>query len=274
MENKKFLKKVASLFFLMSLHSGFSKADVPNLSNLSLDNVDDTFKTFGALLNFRPMEPASSFGKYFGVSLGLEAHGTSSKKLGFISNVGSFPKYLPDAYITGVIQAPFGLSAELGVFPARKFKDFRMEEYAANIKWTVNEVFFDWLPVDVAVRAGFASGKLIYTQTVSSIPVNIDYSQMLWNANLLVSKQLLIFEPYLGAGFVHQNGTLTASAAGTFNLFGTELPFSAANSVTQKRVVPNLFIGLQTHIFFFNVTVHDDIQFGLNTFGFKLAFKF
>lgn len=264
--------------FLIQEKSG--RADVPSLSNLSFTNIEDTFKTFGALMNFRPLEPASSFGKTFGFALGVEAQLTPSKKLkGFIPNSDSFPAWLPDAYIVGVIQAPLGLSLELGVMPARKIKDFHLEQYAANVKWTLSDVIFgDEAPVDIAVRAGFATGKILYSQNISGVPVVIDYSQRLLNFNAMVSKRLLFLEPYFGVGMVNQAANISASAAGTFTLVaqGQTIsgPASYANAVDDYRNSAHVFGGLQIHIFAFNLTVEDSYQFGLNSLALKLGGKF
>ena len=251
-----------------------ARADVPSFSNLSLGNVDDAFKTFGALMNFRPMEPASTFGKYFGVSVGVGGQVTSTKKLKSIPGTGDLPSYLPDAYITVAFQLPFAIGLEGGVFPARKLKDFHIEQYAANLKWTPTDIFFDHFPVDIAVRGGFASGKLMYQQTVSTIPVLIDYSQMLWNANVSVSKRLLFFEPYTALGFSQQDATLSAVGSGTFRLLGQGFPVSMGNEVNQTRVSPNLAVGFQLHLFFANLTAQYDYQFAQSNFAAKLAFKF
>lgn len=257
-----------------------ARADVPSLSNLSLRNIEDTFKTFGALLNFRPLEPASSFGQYFGFALGVEAQLTPSDKLrGFIPNANDFPKWLPDAYLVGVIQAPLGLSLEVGVMPARKIKDFHLEQYAANVKWTLTDVFFtDIIPFDVAVRAGFASGKVLYSQVSNGVPVVIDYSQRLINVNALISKRLWFLEPYFGLGFVNQAAQLSANASGTFQLVAQGQTFSGsasyANAVDDFRNTLHVFAGLQMHLFAVNLTFEDSYQFGLNTLALKLAAKF
>lgn len=277
MSNSKHLSKSTYFAFtLLALIGSYSThAEVPTLSNLSSENVDEAVKTFGALMNFRPLEPAGSFGKYFGVSLGLVAQAAPSSKLkNFIPNSGSVPAYLPDANIVGAIQAPLGIALEFGFFPAKTFKSFHLEQYAGNLKWAVTDVFFSWLPIDVAVRGGYVADKLGFTQTVSGIPVNIDYTQKMWNFNLSVGKKLWIFEPYAGAGIVSQSATLAANAAGTFSLFGQSVPYAVGNSVDQSITSPVFFAGAQIHLFAFNITLQDDYQFGLNNLALKLAFKF
>lgn len=53
---------LAIAIFLSTYRVAF--AGTPTLSDLSLPQVDSVFETFAADLAFRPVEPASAYGKY------------------------------------------------------------------------------------------------------------------------------------------------------------------------------------------------------------------
>lgn len=258
---------------LMALFLGLSatpaKADVPNLQNLNLPQLDSVFKVFGADLAFKPLEPASAYGDYFGFSFGVIGTLASTKKIkDEISGVTL--SYAPGGDIYLGAQAPFGLALELGFIPAITVKDIRLEKYGGDLKWTVNKVFFEWLPVDVALRGMFTRGQVQYKQTISGIEDTIDYDTSLYGFNVAVSKSFWFVEPYAGIGWVRQDASL--GNTGRITLFNRTI--TAANTFEKKLSSVWYYAGAQFHIFFGNLTAQYDNMFGVHTYSAKVGFKF
>ncbi len=266
----KFLTITLTLAALLPLQA---RADgAPQLINLSLPDVDKVLKTFGAVTNFRPMEPASSWANIFGVSVGIGAYGTRAVDIKqVIPNSTDIPAYLPNAALIVALQGPIGLGVELGVFPTTDVKNLRLRSYAGNLKWTVNEVFFkETLPVDIAVRAGLSSSLVAFKYTISGVTDNAEYTNMTTNFSVAASRKFFIFEPYAGIGFTRQDADL--SNEGRINLLGSEFTLRSKTEKEYSSVLA--YVGVQTHIWFMNLTLQGDYQYDQYSFAAKLAAKF
>lgn len=262
-------KLLSIIALVLAFSASQAKAQVPNLQNLNLPQLDSVFKVFGADLAFKPLEPASAYGDYFGFSFGVIGTLASTKKIkSEISGISL--NYAPGGDIYLGVQAPFGLALELGFIPALTVKDIRLEKYGGDVKWTVNKVFFDWLPVDVALRGMYTRGQVQYKQTISGIQDMIDYNTAVYGVNASVSKQLLFIEPYLGLGWVRQDATL--GNTGRITLFNRTI--TAQNSFEKKLSSVWYYGGVQFHIFFGNLTAQYDNMFGVHTYSAKVGFKF
>ena len=247
-------------------------AAAPQLTNLSLPNVDGIMETFAALTNFRPLEPASSWAKWFGVSVGLVAQGTPARKLkAAIPNSGDVPSILPDAYAVLALDGPWGLGLEGGVFPTTTIKDITLRQYAGNLKWTINEVFFtDVLPFDWAVRAGVTDSYVAFKYAIAGTQDTINYTGTHWNFSTSISRKFWFLEPYVGAGYSTQKANIHNE--GRITLLGSTFNVSTSVDRTYKSALA--YVGLQTHIWFMNVTLQADYQYKLVNYAFKLAAKF
>lgn len=257
--------------FILIFSSVTAHAAAPTLENLSSEAVDNVLKTFGGLTNFRALEPAGAWADFFGVSVGVVAQASPTKRVkAVIPNSGDIPSYLPDGNAVLALQAPWGLGLELGFFPTTKIKDFRLRQYAGNVKWTVNKVFLQALPVDIALRAGLADSYVNYKYTYLALQDDIEYRGRTWNFSLSVGKRLWIFEPYVGAGYA--TNTAKLSNEGRVTLLGNE--FSLRSNVERRY---NSFVGtagVQIHLFFMNLTAQADYQFGMWNYAAKIAAKF
>lgn len=254
------------------LTSGAWASSAPQLSNLTLSQVDNVLKTFSAVTNFRPMEPAGSWARIFGASIGVGAYGTRAVDIKrAIPNSSDIPAYVPNAAIILALQGPWGLGAELGVFPTTDIRDLRLRSYAGNLKWTMNEVFFkEVLPVDIAFRAGLSSSLVAFRYTISGVTDNAEYKNMTTNFSVSASRKFWIFEPYAGVGFTRSNAELNNE--GRITLLGTE--FTLRNKVEKDFSSFLAYAGMQTHFWFMNLTLQADYQYDQYSFAAKLAAKF
>lgn len=254
--------------FALSPATAFA-ASTPDLQNLNLPQLDSVFKVFGAEMVYRPLEPASTHVDLLGFSVGLVAGATSTKKVkNEISGVNI--NYIPAADLYLGVHGPWGLALELGLLPRIKVKGIDLQQYAGDVKWTINKVFFEWLPVDVAVRGMFSTAQIKYAETINGVNDTIDYDTTLFGGNLAVSKQFFFLEPYAGIGYVRQDATL--GNTGTIRLFNTDV--TAANSLDKKNGSVWFYGGIQFHIFAANLTAEYDNAFGVPTYSAKVGVKF
>lgn len=244
-------------------------ASIPELQNLNLPQLDSVFKVFGSDLVYRPLEPASTHVDILGFSIGAIGGLTSTKKIkNELSGVSI--NYIPAGDIYLGVHGPFGLALELGLIPSIKVKGIELQQYGGDVKWTINKVFFESLPVDVAIRGMFAKAQIKYKETISGIEDTIDYDSTLYGFNVAISKQLLFIEPYVGVGYVRQKATI--GNTGQLTLINTSI--TQAKSFDKSLGSAWYYGGIQFHIFAANLTAQYDNSFGVPTYSAKVGFKF
>lgn len=266
------MKKITLLVLLAAMVSFTSRAFAdanPKLTDLTLPQVDEVFKTFGAALSFRALEPASSYGKIWGVSGGVIGGVVNAKGIkDNIPGAGNI-NWIPTGDIFVGAQAPLGLAFEGGFIPSISIGSAKLQKYGGNVRWTVNEVFFTDLPLDVAVRAGYNTAKVSYDQTISGVLDKITYKSKQYSGQLMGSKKFWIFEPYLGLGLIKQSADLGNS--GTTTLFNTTV--SLANSISKDYTTFWFSGGFQMRVLFMTLSGQFDSMFGTQVYSAKLGFK-
>lgn len=259
------------LICLFSLGSAFQSAlaSPPNLSNLSSTQVSSVFKTFGSNFAFRPLEPASSYGKKWGLSFGLIGGLTSANAINS-SIPGTNLSQVPSANIFFGLQGPNGLALELGILPQMAMNGFSFNSFGGNLKWTLSDNIRKPFPVDIAIRLMFSYTSMSYSETISGATDTVSLFTKVKGTNISVSKKLLIFEPYVGAGVIEETGTL--SSKGAISLFNSSV--TANNSYTSTMSSSWLYAGMQTKLLFLTISGQYDSMFGISTETLKVAFKF
>jgi hypothetical protein len=243
----------------------------PNLSNLDSDQVDAVFKDFGTSFVFRPLEPASDYGKITGFSFGVI--GTLSSSADIRNNISgtSGLSYMPNAQIYLGMQLPKGFAAEVGFFPTLSVGGFKGHSVGGDIKWTLSDSGMgSYLPFNVALRAMYTASGLSYGQTVSGVNDTITYSGSSYGTNLSISKKILFIEPYVGLGYVHTSSTL--SNTGTVTLYQQSV--SQTDSFSDGDGGVWLYAGVQFWFLLPAITVEYDDMYGIGAGSVKFSFKF
>jgi hypothetical protein len=214
---------------------------------------------------------ASKMGEIFGFQFGFTAGQTSTPKTNDIvkRNAGA---ELPNLYNLGLIAAvgiPFGISAELVLFPEMTMSDAKFSTTSMAIKYNINEVI-PVLPINLAVRGIYSTSKFSFDQTLSSVPASVSNKNTVSGLQLLISPMLPFVEPYLGVGFL--NGSNDLSVTGTGTIFDNSFTVSqgASKSVTTTQVLA----GVDVNLVFIKLGAEYSQAFGTDRFGIKLAFGF
>ena len=243
----------------------------PTLTNLGSAQVDAVLTDFGANFVFRPLEPASSYGRIWGLSVGVI--GSLADSSAIRANIPGTEglKYTPNAEIYLGAQFPLGIAAEFGFFPSLSVGGFKIHSIGGDLKWTFTDlVKAKSLPVDVALRVMYAGAGLSYAQTISGVADTISYSSSSFGTNLSVSKKFLLLEPYLGLGYLHTSSTL--SDTGAITLFQSTVSLTDSFSDTHGGIW--FYAGLQFTLLIATFSAEYDDMYGVSAGAIKVAFRF
>ena len=267
------MKRISFLLMLFgiifSITPNKTYAALPALSNLNQTETDAVLKTLGTALAFRPVEPASAYGKYWGISVGatVDAASTSELKTAIPATSGA---YVPSGDIFLGFQFPKGLGVEMGFLPSVNTNGFTFKKFGGDLKWTVTSAFAKKRsPFDFALRAMSTSTSLSYSQTVSGVNDTVSYDAHIWGANASLSKRLFIFEPYIGFGFIKQTGTL--GNTGTVQLFNSAVTPNA--SFSESSSSSWFYTGMQIRLLVPTISAEYDSMFGIKSYAVKFALK-
>lgn len=250
--------------------ASFADATLPQLQNLNLSQAQSAVETFTADVAFRPVEPASAYGKYWGLSFGVIGIATSAKRIENDLGVTGL-SVLPGGDIFIGVQAPFGLGLELGMLPSLNVNGLKARKIGADLKWTVNEAVLKSLPFDVALRGMLTSVDLSYEEAIGPAKDTIALKSTVLGTNLSLSKRLFyIFEPYVGLGYIHQSSTLSNN--GTISLFNNTV--SLSNSWDHSGGSAWFYAGLQLRLVVPTISMQYDSMFGVGSASAKIGFKF
>lgn len=258
------------MWFLVGLGLGLnrSEAAVFTLPVLDQSQIDPVLSTLASTTVFRSMEPCSH-PDVFGFWINARVNATFSKSLASI--VSSNMSYVPFGNIQAGINAPLGLGIEFGILPSQNISGTSFGSWGGAIKWSYLRAIFKRAPFDSAIRGSYTSSFVNFSQTISGIPLTVNYNSSIIGATLDISKQLLFFEPYVGYGFLLQNSSL--GATGTVSLFNSTFPVNT-NTVTSKTMTGWFHAGFELKLFIVTLGAQYDNAFGSDNYAVKFGFKF
>ena len=275
---KRFNVVLAALVMLTPVAA---QAQTLNLQDLSQANLEKVSKETSANFVYTSASAPSSFGKRILPWLGFE--------VGFVGGITRTPDIdslvpneeidtLPHLGIHLGFSLPYSIALESNFVPQRNIKDVSIAYSALAGRWTITDVFWEWLPISWGVLAHWSDASLSYTQRIqnsstSNVPVQaaIKIKNTVWGANTSVGYKILDFvEPYVGAGFVFGRGEVNVSGSATVTIF----TFTSAQSADAKASSLQAFGGLHFDLFFFNLGIEAMRVFGTTNYTAKVSFDF
>lgn len=256
-------------------------ADVPALSNVTQAELDSISKEFSANFVHTVVAPAKSLGHTWGFEVGVMGGITSTPDLEAIVKRVSPSTTVDKIYhggALGMLTIPYDLTFEATYFPKKSISGITADSYSAGLKWTGTNMFpiSPWL--DLAARVHYSNAGLSYSQssTISSAVVNgsINVDTTVWGANITASSDILIFEPYIGVGFLKSDTEVQFNATGTGTIFATSVSLSGGNSVSVSNSSAHLFAGVQLDLFLAHISAEWASAFGTNSYTGKVSFYF
>lgn len=255
-----------------------------SLNDLTLADYDKIVKEFSANFAYTSVTPASSLGGLWGFEFGVVGGFTKSPELLTLvkrSSASYDEDKLPHGGGLLRIGAPLGITAEALVFPKMKISDLNIGQYGGAAMWTITDVFFSDLPVTVAAKGFFTKVNMDYSQRLNNsttgnvdIDAKIEYENSLYGAQLLISRKLLVFEPYLGIGYVKSTGDISVLASNPNASLFPGLPASAGNKVRSSPSSLQAMAGLDIRLLFLTLGAEYQKSFGTSSATGRLSFRF
>lgn len=275
------LRWIAVLAATLIPAHGYS-ADL-SLDNLTLGDYDKIVKEFSANFAYSSVTPASSLGGLWGFELGVVGGLTKSPELLTLvkrSSASYDQESLPHGGALLRIGAPLGLTGEALVFPKMKISDLNIGQYGGALMWTMTDVFLTDFPVTMAVKGFYTKTSMDYAQRINNsstgnqpVDATIEFDDSLYGAQFLVSRKFLVFEPYVGLGYVKSKGDLSVSAALAPN--ATIFPGQGiGNTATSKPSSTQLMAGLDVRLAFLALGGEFQKSFGTSSLTGRLSFRF
>lgn len=271
------LRWIAVLSFITTT----ANAAVPSFNSITSADYDKIVKELSANFAYSSVTPASSLGGLWGFEFGLVGGLTKTPEILALvkKNNSTFDQEkFPHGGAMLRVGIPLGFTAEAIVFPKRTISSLKIGQTSGAAQWTITDVFFSDLPVNLALKGFYSKttmsyGQVINNSTTANTNVNatISFDDTLYGGQFLVSKKLLVFEPYLGLGYVHAKGDLGISAATAPNA-----SFFAAggSSASTTPTSGQLLAGLDIKLFFFTLGAEYQRAFGTSSYNGRVSFRF
>ena len=269
---------------LASLIPTLSQASsVPALNNITATDFEKVVQELSANFAYSSINPASSLGHIWGFEVGALAGYTKTPEiLNLVKTyqpTTSLKDKFPHASALARLSVPYGITAEAIFFPKITVSDISIKQYGGALMWTITDVFFEDLPVTLATKAFFTKTNISYKQTINNsttsninVDATIDFDDMMYGAQALVSKKLFLFEPYAGFGYVRAKGDLSVNAAGSATIFSSA--FTTGKSATSKPTTLQVLLGSDFQIAFFTLGAEYQRAFSKNSYTARLSFRF
>lgn len=227
-----------------------------DLSGLSQDNVDEMVKTAAIGSGHRAMEPASNQGLIFGLDVGIEVTAISISD-NFKAAIAAatqqpasqVPSLVPLPKLNVNKGLPFGIDFGFSYVTYQSI----FTDWGFDVQW--NFLKGGGAKPDLAARISYGHSHLYF------------FDSHVLNIDALVSKKLVLIEPYLGLGTQIWSGTLDVSGASS----GLPSDVSASPSGTTGH----FFVGTPIKLTFLHLTGELDYSFtGVVTYGGKISLSF
>jgi hypothetical protein len=249
---------------------GSAKADGLFYNNITDKDVEGIVQDIGGLIHHTPVSGAKSLGSVFGFELGLIANYAKTPNLEDTvkrEDPDADVAALPSAGILAMVSIPFGITGEATVLPDTKFGDTDISITGIGLKWTLTQSLLP-LPIDIALRANYTKATISSEQEVQNIPAKVELEETVTSYGIVVSKDLLIVEPYVGASAVSAEGKMAVSGSNEFFTFTDEQSVKKDVSGTHVYGGANLKLG------FFRLGAEAGKIFDSTKMSVKLSFSF
>lgn len=254
-------------------------------TELNLADFNNVMEEFSSNFTNSTVSPPSTFGKKIlpevGFQIGIVGGVTKSPEIDRLVQSDSI-SYIPHAGILVGVSGPYGITLDGLFVPSIDVSDVDMEIYGFGAKWTITDVFWEWLPITLATRFHYNSTEVTYSQTINNastgnVPVNatVSIGNTVWGWNVAAGYPLAgFFEPYIGLGFADGNGDLTITASGNATFLGQDVAVTGQNSAEANFTSFHMFAGMEFHFFIFNLGLEYNRVFDHNRFSTKFSFEF
>jgi hypothetical protein len=236
----------------------FTPVTANNLSGLSSSSVNDLLQVVGVGADHHAYMPATALGMTLGIDIGVDvtylsfpSAFTSALSTASGQSTASLPSGVPMPKINIHKGLPFGIDVGASFVTLSSGGSKVFSSYAGEAKYAI--INSAALPT-VAVRASYSSNEVYF----------IDAKTFTFDA--VVSKNLMLIDPYVGLGIQHWSGSIEVPAGvptpSGVDLSGSGTPF-------------HMYAGTMLKLGFLKLVGEIDYStIGLTTYGGKLSFGF
>jgi hypothetical protein len=241
------MKKISLVLFLACI-SIQAWAAAPNFDNITESDLRKIARDFGAVFVHNPVSPASWQGPVTHMEVGLLLGATATPGIEALvsqsdPNAEALSS-LPFIGIFGAISLPKALTAEVSFLPSIHVSGAGLSIQSAALKWTLTETLSEApTPYDFALRAHYSAAKFNYEQEINTFDTVVEISESILGVGAILSRRMVILEPYLGFGFLWSQGSV--------NLSGSEeefFAFTTSQSASAKAEAFYYNMGLNMNV--------------------------
>lgn len=277
-----FLKLLFLSSFLLLSAQGW--AATPALDDINQQDLDNINKEFFMNFTHTTVSSAASLGKIFGLDVGLVAGVTSTPKLKqLVLEIDPSTKVdmIPYAALSGSFSVPLGFTGEINLLPELKVSDVTIKDISFALKWTFTDLWKDKIPLDMAIKGHYSASELSFKQSINntstvntSVDATIVFDNDIMGMDLVLSKKLFIFEPFLGLGMLKGESDTKVEAVGTATIFNTTLTASSQQSAASEESSFHFYLGAEMHLLAFNLSAEYANAFDTHRYALKLSLQF
>ncbi|MAE74995.1 MAG: hypothetical protein CL675_12950 [Bdellovibrionaceae bacterium] len=271
--------KALLTFFAMTLLTTAAVAQTPNLDSINESDLEDVVHDFSAVFSHSPLSSAAPLGSVFGIEAALVGGLVSTPNLERLTKendpTSDFDQ-VPYLSLVGQVSLPFGITGEISFLPEVDAEDFTFKTMGLAAKWTLTETLLAGFPIDLAIRVHGTQSDLSYSQIINNastsgaVTSTIEYSNTIYGAQLVLSKNLLVVEPYVGVGFLNASGELGVNGEGS--IFDTS--YTTASQADADVSGLEYFGGMEVNLLLIRGVVQYSRVFDADKIALKLAFGF
>lgn len=240
-----------------------------SFQNLSDEDFKKVVQDMSANFVHTSVSGASPLGDIFGFELGLVGGQTSTPELDKYAkevDPSVSADKVPHGEIIGILTVPLAITAEIGLIPKIGQDDFKFSSYHLAAKWTPSELFFE-LPVAIAAKVQYSQVNVEIKDTINTIPTTFEYDSSILGISAIVSKNLAVFEPYLGFGYMKADGKMDVT--------GSPTVFTGARRSASSEPSSSMFmVGTEVKLLIVKLGVEYMNVFDTSRFTGKVSFYF
>ncbi|RYZ99300.1 MAG: hypothetical protein EOP11_19650, partial [Proteobacteria bacterium] len=188
-------------------------------------------------------------------------------------------KRFPHAAALARVGLPAGFTLEAAIFPKVNVSDLQLSQFGGAVMWTLTDSVLQDFPVSLALKGFYNKTKLGVKQKVTNAALpgqtvdgRVVFDNSMMGGQLLVSKKLSVFEPYVGIGYAKAKGEVSVETDNV-NVNGTIFAIPGQSGISEPTS-SQLLAGLDIKLLFISLGAEYQRSFKTSSYSGRLSFRF
>jgi hypothetical protein len=246
----------------------------PAFSSLSQSDFDNITKEFSSNFSHSTVMGPAALGHLWGFELAVIGGTNPSPNTNtIVQNSTGGSGDLPSLYHGGLaagLSIPLGITIEFEILPNTSYQGLTAHFQSTALKLTLSDTLLSGLPFNLAIRGFYSTSQFSFYQNVNGINGTITNDNSIFGVQLLASPKLLVFEPYLGVGYLSAKDTLGVTGTGT--IFNSSYTNNQSGTSSPNSV--QALAGLNIKLLFLSTGVEYARTFDSNRYSVKVGIEF